>query len=224
MKKLTLLLSFLLFSTSALSDIRSARMAIATGNGEQAVMELTRLAGEGNADAQLELGRLYAEGTLIEPDPGRALLALTLALENGKVMAQGLIDAQKQRINLLQLAALQQELGNLFQKGGPVKANPERAAEWHGERALNPIDYTDEERGEMARRVGKLYEEKTFSFTAAHRWYTLAVAFGSERAIRDRNRMELFLQPQSLDQSRDEAIEQYKRYLKQRKKMVDGKL
>ncbi len=224
MKKQTLLLTLTLLSSPALADLNSARQAIMDGKGEQAVMELTRLAGEGSGDAQYELGRLYAEGKLIPADPSRALLALTLAMENGNMMAKSLIETQKQQINLLQLAAIQEELGTLFQKGGPVSTNPDRAAEWLGERALNPIDFSEEERGELARKVGKLYEMKIFGFTAAHTWYSLAEAFGSERAQRDRLRMELFLQPQSLSQSRNEAIKQYKRYLKQRKKMVEGAL
>ncbi len=224
MKKATLYLASALFSATATADINSARQAISAGNGEQAVMELTRLAGEGNGDAQYELGRLYAEGKLIQADPSRALLALTLAIENGNMMAKGLIESQKQEINLLQLAAIQEELGMLFQKGGPVTINPERAAEWLGERTLNPVDFTEEERGELARKVGKLYEMKIFRFTAAHTWYSLAEAFGSERANRDRQRMELFLQPQSLAQSRNDSIKQYKRYLKQRKKLVEGAL
>lgn len=187
-------------------------------------MELTRLAGEGNGDAQYELGQLYAEGKLIKADPSRALLALTLAIDNGNMMAKSLIEPQRQQINLLQLAAIQEELGTLFQKGGPVAVNPERAAEWLGERALNPVDFSEEERGELARKVGKLYETKIFRFTAAHTWYSLAEAFGSERANRDRLRMELFLQPQSLTQSKNDSIKQYKRYLKQRKKLIEGAL
>ncbi len=221
MKKQTLFLLLTLLSTTANADLNSARDAIRANNGEQAVLELTRLAGEGSGEAQYELGKLYAEGKLIQRDASRALLALTLAVENGHNLAKGLIEEQKQRINLLQLAALQEELGTLFQKGGPVTANPERAAEWFGERALNPISFTEEERGEIARKVGKLYEEKIFSFTPAHTWYTLAEAFGSERATRDRQRMELFLQAQSISQSKNDAIKQYKRYLKQKRKMVE---
>ncbi len=224
MKKLTLLLTALLFSGTSVADLERAREAIRTGKGEQALMELTRLAGEGDGEAQYELGRLYAEGKLTTEDPARALLALTLAVENGNSHAKGLIDEQKQRINLLQLAAIQEELGALFQKGGPVTASPERAAEWLGERALNPVNFQEEERGELARKVGRLYETKILSFTSAHSWYTLAAAFGSQRADRDRQRMELFLQPQSLAQSKNEAIKQYKRYLKQRNKMAVGEL
>ena len=59
-------------------------------------------------------------------------------------------------------------------------------------------------------------------FTAAHSWYSLAEAFGSERARKDRQRMALFLQEQSLSQSKNESIKQYKRYLKQRNKMMAG--
>jgi len=222
MKKLTLLLIFFSFSHNAMADLDTARKAIAAGDGKKAVVELTRLAGEGSGDAQYELGKLYAEGILIQPEPSRALLALSLAVENGNKMAASLIEAQKKRINLLQLASLQEELGVLFQKGGPVHANPERAAEWLGERALNPIRFAEEERGELARKVGKLYETKIMRFTAAHSWYSLAEAFGSERARKDRQRMALFLQEQSLSQSKNESIKQYKRYLKQRNKMMAG--
>lgn len=227
MKKQTLLLTLLLSTTTAttvMADIESAREMLSAGNSAQALIELTHLAGEGSGDAQYELGKLYAEGTLVPQDSSRALLALSLALENGNIQAKGLIQKQREQINLLQLAALQEELGLLFQKGGPVAPNPERAAEWLGERALNPIDFAEEERGELARKVGKLYETKIFRFTAAHSWYTLAEAFGSERAVRDRKRMELFLQEQSHSQSKNQSIKQYKRYLKQRKKMVEGML
>jgi TPR repeat protein len=224
MKKLTLLLTTALFASAAVADLDHARQAIVAGQGDQAVIELTRLAGEGSGDAQYELGRLYAEGTLIPRDPSRALLALTLAAANGNRMATSLIETQRQHINLLQLAAIQEELGSLFQKGGPVAINPERAAEWLGERALNPVDFAEEERGELARRVGRLYETKIFGFTTAHSWYTLAEAFGSERAAKDRQRIALFLQPQSLSQSKNESIKQYKRYLKQRKQMIEGAL
>lgn len=218
------LIALLTLSTPLLADLNSAKRLISIGSGEQAVMELTRLAGEGHSEAQYLLGKLYAEGTLTPQDHSRATLALTLSIENGYAHGQSLLESEKKKINLMQLAALQEEIGAFFQNGGPVKANHERAAQWLGERALNPIPYTHEERGEMARKVGKIHEEKGFSFTAAHTWYTLAEAFGSERAQKDRKRMELFLQEQSLSQSRNSAIKQYKRYLKHRKKMVEGKL
>ncbi|MBT7231163.1 MAG: hypothetical protein HN870_11025, partial [Gammaproteobacteria bacterium] len=78
MKKLTLLLIFFSFSHNAMADLDTARKAIAAGDGKKAVVELTRLAGEGSGDAQYELGKLYAEGILIQPEPSRALLALSL--------------------------------------------------------------------------------------------------------------------------------------------------
>ena len=221
---ITTLLLTLSTPLHAIDTLSSARKAISNGNGEQALNQLTRLAGNGSADAQYELGKLYAEGKLITADPSRALLALTLAQENGNHLAKNLIEKQKSKITLLQLAVLQEELGDLFQKGGPVTPNPERAAEWLGERVLNPIHFSEEERGELARKVGKIYETKIHRFTSAHSWYTLAEAFRSERAAKDRKRMELFLQGQSLAQSKNEAIKQYKRYLKQRRKMVEGEL
>lgn len=194
------------------------------GKGDLAIMELTRLAGEGNSEAQYELGKLYAEGGIIEPNPNHAMLSLTLAAENGFHQANGLLKEQQKKINLLQLAALQEEVGLLFQKGGPVSVDPNRATEWLGERALNPVPFSSQERGELALRVGKIFEEKIFGFTMAHTWYTLAEAFGTERARKDRERMELFLQPQSISQSRNDAINKYKQYLKNRKQMVEGKL
>lgn len=219
-----LLPSLLLFTSYSWADLQRATEAIHQGNGDLAIQELTRLAGEGNAEAQFKLGKLYAEGQLTKADPSRAILALTLSAANGNLMAKGLIEAEKKKINLIQLAVLQEELGTLFQKGGPVKIQPEKAALWLGERALNPVQFNEEERGELARKVGRIYEEKIFRFTSAHSWYLLAEAFGSERAVRDRQRMELFLQEQSIAQSRNEAIKEYKRYLKQRKKMVEGKI
>ena len=221
---LLLLSTALLLSPPSYAGLARAKQAIASGNGEKAMMELTRLAGDGNSEAQYLLGKLYAEGVLTTQDHNRSMLALTLSIENGYPLAKTLLESAKKKINLIQLAALQEEVGNFFNSGGPVAVNPERAAEWLGERALNPVPYTHEERGEMARRVGKIHEMKLFSFTAAHSWYTLAVAFGTERAQRDRMRMELFLQEQSLSQSRNDAIKQYKRYLKHHKKMVEGSL
>lgn len=219
-----LLLSALSLSPIALADLERAKQAIHAGNGELALMELTRLAGEGDSEAQYQLGKLYAEGKLTKSDHSRAMLALTLSIENGHTGAKSLLEKEKKKINLMQLAALQEQVGTLFEEGGPVTPNPDRSAEWLGERTLNPVPFTNEERGEMARKVGKLYEEKIFGFTAAHTWYTLAEAFGTERAGKDRKRMELFLQEQSIAQSKNDAIKQYKRYLKHRRKMVEGKL
>ncbi len=211
-------------SSPSSADLNSAKHAITKGNGELAMMEMSRLAGEGNSEAQYELGKLYAEGRLTDPDPSRAMLALTLAVENGYHHAEQLRKEQQKKINLIQLAALQEQLGILFQDGGAVAIDPARATDWLGKRTLNPVPFTNEERGEMARKIGKIFEEKIFSFTAAHTWYTLAEAFGTERAAKDRKRMELFLQDQSISQSRNDAISKYKSYLKSRKKMVDGKL
>lgn len=213
-----------MLSSVAMADLERAKQAIQTGNGELAIMELTRLAGEGDGEAQYQLGKLYAEGTLTKTDHNRAMLALTLSIENGHSASKSLLEKEKKKINLMQLAALQEQVGTLFQEGGPVSPDPNRSAEWLGERTINPVPFTNEERGEMARKVGKLYEEKILSFTAAHTWYTLAEAFGTERAEKDRKRMELFLQEQSIAQSRNDAIKHYKRYLKHRKKMVEGKL
>ena len=223
-RSLLLLVSVTILSTPCYADLMDARRAISSGKGQEAIIELTRLAGNGEREAQYLLGELYAEGKLISQDYSRAMLALTLAIENGFTLAVPLQERIKEKINLLQLAALQEEIGALFQSGGPVKTVPQRTVYWLGERALNPIPFTDDERGEMARKVGKIHEEKLFSFTAAHTWYTLAEAFGTERAEKDRLRMELFIQPKSLTQSKEEAIKQYKRYLKQRHKMVEGKL
>lgn len=221
---LPILVSTLLLSFPSSADLVSAKQAISDGNGELAIMELSRLAGMGNSEAQYELGKLYATGKLVPEDPNRAMLALTLAVENGFRMAESLLSKQQQKINRMQLAALQEQLGTLFQEGGPVTIDPNRATSWLAERILNPVPFTNEERGEMARKVGKIYEEKIFSFTAAHTWYTLAEAFGTERAKKDRQRMELFLQDKSVSQSRNDAIEKYKNYLRNHKKMVDGKL
>lgn len=219
-----ILVATLLFSSPSNADINSAKRAISDGNGELAIMELSRLAGMGNSEAQYELGKLYARGKLVPEDPNRALLALTLSVENGFRMADSLRKKQQAKINLMQLAALQEQLGTLFQEGGPVTIDHNRATIWLGERTLNPVPFTNEERGEMARKVGKIFEEKIFGFTAAHTWYSLAEAFGTERARKDRERMELFLQEKSISQSKNDAIEKYKNYLKNHKKMVDGKL
>ena|GEM_PF-153387 len=199
------------------SDLNSAKQAMQRGDGERALLELSRLAGEGDSEAQYELGMLYADGKLIKRDSNRALLALTLAFENGLHKAGVERNRQAAKINLIQLAALQEQLAELFKNGGPVKVDPTREANWLGKRVLNPVPFNSsersEERGAMARRAGNIFELQILDFTTAHIWYSLSYALGNRRAELDRKRMELFLQPQSISKAQSGAMELYKKYL-----------
>ncbi len=197
--------------------LRDGLSAIRSGRINQGRMDLLQLAGQGNSQAQFELGRFYAEGRHIPRDISRALLTLTLAQENGvsDTRIQPVFAIIEPFVTMSHRAALQEELGSLFIKGGPVEADAQKAVSWLEKRVLNSIPFADSiDRGELARKIGKIYEEDIFSFTEAHSWYTFSEALGTERSKRDRLRMELFLHDSSLEQSKDNATQNYKVYLK----------
>ena len=108
------LLALLLWLAAGAAGAGTAKAlsALARGENEAAVGELSQLAGAGDDNAQYHLARLYLEGRGVERNPARALELYRQAARRGNISAR-------------------LELAELFAEGDGVAPDPARAYFWY---------------------------------------------------------------------------------------------
>lgn len=158
-QRLLFLLSFLVLSAAAHADLQAGLDAYRAGNYSAALQEFKPLAAQGNADAQVNLGFLYARGHGVPQDYKEASNWYRKAAEQGQVDAQF-------------------NLGSLYYDGLGLAHDFKKAAEWYTKAAeLGQID--------AQYNLGLMYatgQGVPVSLVQSYKWLAIAAALGDKEA------------------------------------------
>jgi len=159
MQKFIFLLSLLVLSAAAHADLQAGLDAYRAGNYPTALHEFKLLAAQGNADAQVNLGFLYARGHGVPQDYKEAASWYRKAAEQGQADAQF-------------------NLGSLYYDGLGLARDFKKAAEWYSKAAeLGQID--------AQYNLGLMYatgQGVPQSLVQSYKWLAIAAALGDKEA------------------------------------------
>lgn len=173
-----LLLVCLLLSGGAQADLQAGITAYQAGNFESALQEFKPLAAKGNADAQVNLGFLYARGQGVKQDYKEALIWYRKAAEQGQPDAQF-------------------NLGSLYYDGLGVKRDYAQAAQWY-------IKAAEQGQIDAQYNLGLLYvtgQGVSPSLIQAYKWLAIAAALGDKEAEESKNLAAAKMSPEQIDQA-----------------------
>lgn len=161
MRKMLWALGMLVWCGTAAAGIEEAKRAYHNGDFKAAFEEFQRLADQGDAHAQYNLGVMYRKGNGVAQDDKQAVAWYR------KAAAQGLADAQG-------------NLGFMYYTGHGVAKDNAQALEWYRKSA---------EQGDSGSQVnvGGIYEDGAgvpVDLVRAHMWYSLAAASGDQDGIK----------------------------------------
>ena len=199
-----LLLSFALGASASAADIGEARAAYERGDFTAALRAFRALAGDGGAEAQYNLGLMYANGQGVAADFAEATRWYRKAAEQGHPEAQtnlgflyragkGVAKDDGEAVKWYRAAAearvplAQYNLGLLCAQGAGVPQDFKQAAKWYKLAAEQDV-------AEAHNNLGFLYANGRGvrrDLMRAHMYYNLAAARlppGSERDTAQRNR------------------------------------
>jgi len=152
-------LAFCVLSSSVRADLHAGIEAYQSSDYATAFKEFKPLAVKGNAEAQLNLGFLYARGQGVVQDYKEALVWYRKAAEQGQ-------------------SAAQFNLGSLYYDGLGVARDFNKAAEWYARAAaLDQID--------AQYNLGLMYatgQGVPASLVQAYKWLSIAAALGDAEA------------------------------------------
>ena len=161
---IALMLSIACLAAPALADFKAGVDAYRRGDYATALHEWQALAEQGHADAQYNLGLLYAKGQGVSKDDAQAQQWYE------KAAAQGHADAQ---VNL----------GILYDYGRGVAQDYKKAVYWYRLSAKQGNELAQRQLGLMFERGDGVPQDHV----QAYMWYTLGAANGAKRgaALRD---------------------------------------
>jgi TPR repeat protein len=168
----TLLSTFTVFCVcvlSAAADFETGKRAYAQGEYATAIKEFSALAQQGNADAQVYLGKMYMKGQGVAKDPSQAMNWYKTAAEQGNAVGQFflgsmyLMNAQlrdtAQALKWLQLSASQGMpdaqvlLGMTYMSSPDVPRDLVRADMWLQLAAVQGDPFASAKRAEAERQM-----------------------------------------------------------------------
>ena len=171
-------LTFLVLSSNVRADLQAGIASYRAGNYESALQEFKPLAAKGNADAQVNLGFLYARGHGVKQDYKEALIWYRKAAEQGQPDAQF-------------------NLGSLYYDGLGIGRDPTKAAEWYAKAAeLGQID--------AQYNLGLMHvtgQGVPVSMVQAHKWLSIAAALGDKEAEESKKLAEAKMTSEQIDQA-----------------------
>jgi len=158
-QRVIFLLLFLALSAVAHADLQAGLDAYRSGNYAAALKEFKPLAAKGNADAQVNMGFLYARGHGVPQDYKEAANWYRKAAEQGQADAQF-------------------NLGSLYYDGLGLARDLKKAAEWYAKAA---------ERGQIDAQynLGLMYataQGVPQSMVQSYKWLAIAAALGDKEA------------------------------------------
>lgn len=167
-----------LMSPGAHADLQAGIAAYQAGNYAVAVQELKPLAARGNADAQANLGFLYAHGHGLPQDYKEA------GAWYRKAALQGQADAQF-------------NLGSLYYDGLGLTRDLKQAATWYAKAA---------EQGQIDAQynLGLMYatgQGVATSLVQAHQWLAIAAALGDKEAEESKSLAEKKMSYEQIEQA-----------------------
>lgn len=200
-----------LLQSAEAADISSADQALANGDYESAFKQFRELAHEGNAEAQYELGKLYASGLGVRTDLDVALYWYRQAA------AQKVAEAQNElALRYLLGRGLRQDYGQaaywyreladdghppaqhllagLYEDGKGVPRDLSQAAHWYRRAA-------EQGHAGAQTKLGRMYRDGNGvprDLLEAWAWFDLAASKGRDEAGRDRTDIEQRLNEEEL--------------------------
>ncbi len=161
-----------------------ADAAYQRGDYETALRELRPLANQGNANAQNNLGRMYARGEGVPRDDAEAVRWFRKAAERGYAKAQ-------------------YNLGTMYHKGEGVPQDHAEAVRWYRKAA-------DQGYAEAQNNLGVMYREGwgvLQDYVRAHMWYSIAaenfwLGAKHEMAVMNRNYIAKFMTPAEIAEAK----------------------
>ena len=171
-----LLLACLALSSAACADLQAGIAAYQAGNFPAALQEFKPLATKGNADAQANLGFLYAHGQGVALDYKEAAIWYRKAAELGQSDAQF-------------------NLGSLYYDGLGLARDFKKAAEWYTKAA---------QQGQIDAQynLGLMYatgQGVPLSLVQAHQWLAVAAALGDKEAEEGKLLIEAKMNPEQIE-------------------------
>ena len=181
---------FLAVSTGAKAGLQEGIAAYNQGNHQAALAEFEPLATNGNAEAQLYLGRIYVQGRGFQPDYGKAMLWTNKAAGQKNVEAQYF-------------------LGFLYYYGLGMPQNYGKAMSWYLRAAERGNAKAQASLGSMFANGQAVPQD----LVVAYKWFKLADASGEADASVKLKAIEPQMTPMQIEEA--EALAQ--KWLKKRK-------
>lgn len=144
--------------------------------------DILKAAGQGDVNAQFNLGWMYAEGRGVPRNYKQAVYWYSRAARQGDASAQF-------------------NLGMMYDKGEGVARDDQQAAHWYAKAAEQGLAVAQYNLGIMYDRGQGVVQ----SFQQAYLWLSLAAAQGLEDAVETRDAVAKKLSPRQLAQARDLA-------------------
>ena len=175
-------LALLLFAEPVFAGVYEGWAAARRGDFATALSEFQRLAEQGNAVAQYNLGVMYANGMGVPRDAEKAADWFHDAASGGDARAQ-------------------YNLGNLYADGQGVPRDLPRAAHWYAKAAAQGL-------ADAQYNLGRLYYMGTGvprDFVQAYVWMHLAADQGVALAVEGLAAIGKFLKPETIAQAQEQA-------------------
>ena len=177
-RRFIFLLAVLVLSAAAHADLQTGLDAYRDGNYPAALKEFKSLADKGNADAQVNLGFLYARGHGVPQSHKEAASWYRKAAEQGQSDAQF-------------------SLGSLYYDGLGVARDFYKAAEWYTKAAeLGQLD--------AQFNLGLMYatgQGVPVSLVQSHKWLSIAAALGDKEAEESKRLAEAKMSREQIDEA-----------------------
>ena len=213
-------LLIILIGTPAFADFQKGLDAANRGDFATALKEWKPLAEQGNVEAQLNLGSMYANGKGVAQDYKAAIKWFKLAAGQGYADAQynlgimydngrGVAQDYKIAVKWFKLAAgqgyapAQYNLGIMYDNGRGVTQDYKAAVKWFklaAEQGIAPAQFN----------MGVLYyngQGVIQDYTLAHMWLNIAASQGGEEAAKNRDKVGKEMTPSQIAEAQKLARE-----------------
>jgi TPR repeat protein len=172
----------LLASQAIAANLQRGYAAFAAGDYETALAEFSALAEQGDAQAQVSLGVMYATGRGVLQDHTEAERWFRLAAEQGDAGAQS-------------------ALADMYSEGEGVSQDHAEAARWFRLAAEQGDAFAQN-------RLGVMYAEgegMPANYISAHIWFNIAAANGDQDARENRSRLESGMRREDITEAQGRA-------------------
>ena len=166
MRRLFIVLAFMLWLPVAAQDSDKGKAALDRGNYATALMELRPLAEQGDASAQYSLGLMHEYGQGVRQDDAEAVEWYRKAAMQGVALAQ-------------------YKLGVMYDNSWGVPRNDIEAVKWYAKAAVQGHPLAKHDLALMYASGAGVPKD----YVRAHMWLNIAVAFGNSFMVKHRNRI-----------------------------------
>ena len=184
MRRLFIVLAFMLSLPAAAQDSDKGKAALDRGNYAIALMKLRPLAAQGDASAQYSLGLMHEYGQGVRQDDAEAVEWYRKAAMQGVALAQ-------------------YKLGVMYDNSWGVPRNDTEAVKWYAKAAEQGHPLAQHDLALMYVSGAGVPKD----YVRAHMWLNIAVAFGNSIMVKHRNRIAKKMTPHQIAESQRLASE-----------------